>query len=175
MAIEFSCGTCDSVLSVSDEHAGKQAKCPKCANVNSIPNSSQPAPAPPVVPPPVAPQAMPAGYNAGYSQPMQGMATQAPYGAPISGSFEPHRGGLVLTMGIFGVVFSCLGIIGIIGIVMSSRDLKKIKAGQMDPQGEGLTTFGLVLSIVGTVIFACVLLYVLFILAIVALATAAGP
>ena len=132
MAIEFSCGTCESVLSVSDEHAGKQAKCPKCDNVNSIPSSSQPAAAPPVMPSSAAPQAMPAGYNAGFSQPMQGMATQAPYGAPYgvpaSGRFEPHRGGLVLTLGIFSVLFSCFGVPGIIGIVMASRDLKKIKA-----------------------------------------------
>ena len=37
MPIEFPCSSCSSTLRVPDEHAGKQAKCPTCNQLNSIP------------------------------------------------------------------------------------------------------------------------------------------
>lgn len=37
MPIEFICQSCNNQLRVPDEHAGKQAKCPSCKSVNSIP------------------------------------------------------------------------------------------------------------------------------------------
>ena len=37
MSIEFSCSQCGQNLRVSDESAGKRAKCPKCGVVNQIP------------------------------------------------------------------------------------------------------------------------------------------
>ncbi len=37
MSIEFSCAQCGQKLRVSDEAAGKRAKCPKCSQVNEIP------------------------------------------------------------------------------------------------------------------------------------------
>jgi hypothetical protein len=43
--------------------------------------------------------------------------------------------------------------------VMGSGDLQKIRAGQMDPDGEGMTKAGYVLGIVGTVIIGLTLLF----------------
>jgi uncharacterized membrane protein len=43
MAIEFLCTGCQQRLSVPDESAGKQAKCPNCSSILNIP-SSQPDP-----------------------------------------------------------------------------------------------------------------------------------
>ena len=63
---------------------------------------------------------------------------------------EPHRGTLVLVLGILGllVCFIC----GIFSWVMGNEDLKKMKAGRMDPEGESITNAGRILGIV-----ACVL------------------
>lgn len=40
MAIEFNCPHCDKLLKTSDEKAGRQAKCPGCGEIISVPASS---------------------------------------------------------------------------------------------------------------------------------------
>ena len=78
-----------------------------------------------------------------------------PYAAPRQpsvGSFsKPHRGGTVLTLGILGI--ACCGIMAPIAWVMGHTDIKEIDAGVMDPSGRGLTQAGMIIGIVGTVIF----------------------
>jgi predicted Zn finger-like uncharacterized protein len=70
---------------------------------------------------------------------------------------EPHRGPLILTLGIIGLV--CLGFCGPIGVVLGviawvlgHQDLEKIKKRQLDPEGEGLTQAGWVCGISGTIL-----------------------
>lgn len=75
-------------------------------------------------------------------------ATPAGYAAS---HFEPHRGGVILTLGILG--FCCI-IPAIIAIVMASNDLQKIDHGQMNPAGRQLTKAGMVIGIVSLVIAA---------------------
>src|SRR5262249_26596186 len=62
---------------------------------------------------------------------------------------EPHRGGLILTLGIVGLVASFLHILAIVGLPLSiaawsmaQTDIKQIEAGQMDPQGLSNTQAG---------------------------------
>ncbi|MHC4159934.1 MAG: hypothetical protein ACYSSO_12740 [Planctomycetota bacterium] len=73
----------------------------------------------------------------------------------------PHRGVVVLVLGILGLVvcFIC----GIIAWVMGNNDLKQMAAGTMDPSGEGLTKAGkicgmisCILAIIGIVIWLLV-------------------
>ena len=63
----------------------------------------------------------------------------APIGPQYSAqqTLRPHRGGLILALGILGLV--CCFICGIIAWVMGSNDLKEMAAGRMDPSGQGLT------------------------------------
>jgi predicted Zn finger-like uncharacterized protein len=68
---------------------------------------------------------------------------------------EPHRGTLILTLGIVSIVTAwLLGpvglIVGIITWIMGQRDLKKMKANVMDPQGLGSTQAGWICGIIGT-------------------------
>jgi predicted Zn finger-like uncharacterized protein len=68
---------------------------------------------------------------------------------------EPHRGTLILTLGIVSIVTAwLLGPIGlVVGIItwfMGQRDLKKMKANVMDPQGLGSTQAGWICAIIGT-------------------------
>ena len=73
-------------------------------------------------------------------------------------TLRPHRGGLILALGILGLV--CCFICGIIAWVMGSNDLKEMAAGRMDPAGQGLTQAGkicgmisVILQIIGLVIW----------------------
>lgn len=58
----------------------------------------------------------------------------------------PHRGGLILALGILSWVVC--PILSIIAWVMGNQDLKEMDAGRMDPEGRGLTQAGKIIGIV---------------------------
>jgi hypothetical protein len=65
----------------------------------------------------------------------------------------PHRGAIILTLGILSLVIACVGIIlGPIAWAMGSTDLVEMRAGRMDPEGEGITTAGRICGIIGTIL-----------------------
>ncbi len=68
---------------------------------------------------------------------------------------NPHRGGVVLALGILGL-FVC-SICGIIAWIMGNNDLKEMAAGTMDPSGQGLTQAGRICGIVSVIIPIAVL------------------
>ncbi len=65
---------------------------------------------------------------------------------------QPHRGTMILVLGILGIV--CCPFLGIAAIVMGSGDLKAMAEGRMDRGGEGLTNAGRICGIIGLVLFA---------------------
>ena len=69
------------------------------------------------------------------------------------GSYEPHRGVLILVLGILGLV-GCGIFTAIPAWIMGSGDLKRIDAGEMDPEGRQLTQIGKILGMV-SVILTC--------------------
>jgi predicted Zn finger-like uncharacterized protein len=93
---------------------------------------------------------------------------------PVRRDAEPHRGGLILTLGIISIVTSALGCTGPIGLplgiiawVLGQRDLRKIREGMMDPEGLGQTQAGWICGIIGTILDSlCIagwLVYIAFI------------
>lgn len=80
---------------------------------------------------------------------------------------EPHRGGVILTLGILSLVIC--GLLGPIAWAMGSTDLAKMRRGEMDNSGYGITQAGYILGIVSTVlmIVGCVfgVLWVIFVAA----------
>jgi hypothetical protein len=66
---------------------------------------------------------------------------------------QPHRGTLILVLGILGIVvcFIC----GIVAWVMGNQDLRAMAAGTMDRSGEGTTKAGKICGMI-SVILACV-------------------
>jgi predicted Zn finger-like uncharacterized protein len=79
----------------------------------------------------------------------------------------PHRGGMILTFGILGIVgvFLCapfgtpFGLIfGILAWVLGHSDLNKMNAGEMDPEGEGNTRSGWICGIIATCLGLFILL-----------------
>ena len=98
---------------------------------------------------------------------------------PGQSGLKPHRGVVVLVLGILGLIpyFICciLGTIpslvcSIIAWVMATNDLKEMDSGVRDPSGRGMTKAGKICGIIG-VIIQCIFLVislVIFILAAVA-------
>ncbi len=66
-------------------------------------------------------------------------------------SVAPHRGVLILVLGILGIV--CCFICGIIAWVMGNNDLREINVGRMDPSGRGLTQAGKICGMVGVILW----------------------
>ena len=63
----------------------------------------------------------------------------------------PHRGSVILTLGILGLVVCPL--LGIAAWQMGNDDLSHMKYGRMEPSGRDLTSAGRVLGMVATAIF----------------------
>jgi hypothetical protein len=65
---------------------------------------------------------------------------------------EAHRGGLILALGIISLT-ACQPV-GIFAWVMGNNDLRAMEEGRMDPEGKQLTQIGKILGIVGSILFA---------------------
>ncbi|HPY31216.1 MAG TPA: DUF4190 domain-containing protein [Verrucomicrobiota bacterium] len=63
---------------------------------------------------------------------------------------KPHRGTLILVLGILGLIVCAP--CGIVAWVLGSGDLKQIDAGQMDPDGRGLTNAGRICGMIATIL-----------------------
>lgn len=178
MSIRFTCHECSNLLTVPDQHAGKSARCPSCQAISPVPiesaslsNDLKSLPAnvgaeKQVDNPfakPVSPQA---GSGVGYAAPMG-----------YAGGFqEPHRGGLILALGIMSLFCNAMLIPGILAWVLGSSDLKKMKTGVMDPSGHGTTQAGMIIGIIATcLVVLAILFYIVMIIFVIGIGVAAGP
>src|SRR5262249_48612484 len=89
---------------------------------------------------------------------------------PLRRSGVPHRGGVILALGIIAlVVFPYTTIVcGPLAWVMGNSDLSEIRAGRMDPSGEGMVQAGRVLGMISTglllagILFLCAVFGLIF-------------
>ena len=65
---------------------------------------------------------------------------------------KPHRGVLILVLGILSFVLGCGIFTAIPAWVMGNGDIKLMDAGAMDPTGRGMTNAGRILGIINTVL-----------------------
>ncbi len=79
------------------------------------------------------------------------------------GGYAPHRGGMILAFGIVSLVSFVLApvvgvtivlplVFGPLAWLMGNSDMTEIRAGRMDPSGEGMIQTGRVMGIISTVI-----------------------
>lgn len=81
---------------------------------------------------------------------------------PAEGLKQPHRGGLILTLGILSIFISCLGLLfGIFAWVMANDDLAKMDRGIMDPSGRYTTHSGKTCGIIGVCWHAFIIVFVI--------------
>ena len=88
---------------------------------------------------------------------------ETPPGAPPCppAYVQPHRGVLILVLGILGLTV-CV-ICGIVAWVMGNTDLREMRAGRMDRAGEGLTKAGKICGIISVIVWiVMIILNVIF-------------
>lgn len=188
MAIEFYCPRCDKLLKTADDKAGVRANCPGCGEAVVVPPRSEmralfepsfdpdagrdgnAAEQSPLRTSRTEPEVF-AGDTSMKTCPMCGkqilaaamrcrFCGEALRDAAPSGVWQPHRGGIILALGLGGLVVGlpcslfCLpfGLIslplGIAAWVMGNYDLEAISTGRMDPSGESLTRAGKIVGII---------------------------
>jgi predicted Zn finger-like uncharacterized protein len=163
------CPECQRKLKVPDNLLGKKVKCPTCGATFTAAGeaAAEPAPAP-------APARRPRQEEAYEEEPapppreeydedegdLEDRPRRRRRRRPRGGDYEaPHRGGNILTMGIFSIVLAlCCAIAGIgLGIgalTMANADLAKMERGEMDPSGMGNTRAGQICGIIGLILGA---------------------
>jgi hypothetical protein len=64
----------------------------------------------------------------------------------------PHRGALVLVFGVLGIVVGC-PVFSVLAWILGSRDIREMRAGRMDRQGEAITQVGMILGMIISIIW----------------------
>ena len=64
---------------------------------------------------------------------------------------RPGRGGTILTLGILGILIC--GPLAVAAWVMGTNDLGAMRRGDMDRSSEGTTRAGMILGIIGTILW----------------------
>jgi len=145
MASIVDCPSCNRKLRVPDELVGRLVRCPTCTTTFTamigVLEAEVIASSPPYQP--------------------HGEPVPAPTGGDEFEDFPPtrrrrppvaaHRGTLILTLGIVSIVVCCCSFLGPVAWVMGNNDLREMRAGPMDREGEGTTQAGRVCGIIGTV------------------------
>jgi hypothetical protein len=72
--------------------------------------------------------------------------------SPTGGYVAPHRGGLILFLGLLGFTMGC-PVLSLLAWVMGSHDLREMRVGCMDRGGEGLTQAGTILGMILSLIW----------------------
>src|SRR5262249_32903981 len=73
------------------------------------------------------------------------------------GNYVPPRGGMILAFGLIGLIGGFViplvpVVFGIIAWVMGNADMAEIRAGRMDPEGEGMTQAGRIMGMISTIL-----------------------
>jgi LSD1 subclass zinc finger protein len=143
MPVQINCPSCRGPLRVPEELFGQRVQCPDCqaifiAEVDDTP-TVRVAPPPP---PPPTPR-LRTRLEEGPRPESRGR---------IADQLLPHRGGLILTLGILSLVFHCVPL-GIAAWVMGANDLAAMRRGEMNRAGEGVTQAGRICGMISSLVF----------------------
>jgi len=70
----------------------------------------------------------------------------------VQGALQPHRGVLILVLGILGLMVC--GLLGIVAFFLGKQDLDLMKRGLIDKEGEAMTRVGYILGMVSMILMA---------------------
>ncbi len=156
------CPSCHRKLRVPDDLFGQQVKCPTCSTIFTAAREIiEPAsPRVPHEPPPTTSyEEEQPGASTPAAVPPKDYVSELPHyygedrgprGVRRRRDYTAHRGTLILVLGILSIVVCHL--LGPVAWVMGNNDMAQIRAGRMDPEGEGTTQAGRICGIIGTCI-----------------------
>jgi hypothetical protein len=156
------CPSCGRRLRVAEEVPGVSFQCPTCGTTFA-PNAEQGTEVRPVA------RRCPYCYESVADVALwcrhcgEALHEERPpweYRGAVRRDAEPHRGNIVLPLGIVGLIaallpppFTLLGLVlSITAWVMAQRDLQRMTMGEMDSRGREPTVTGLLCGRIGTVI-----------------------
>jgi len=158
MSDTVTCPSCQRTLRVPESLLGQLVKCPTCQQTFTASlagdhnGAAEAAPAPKEAPReryedvPARPPRREDDYD---DRPRRRRRYQ-----------QEHRGQLILVLGILSF-FVGGPILGLVAWIMGSNDLKEMRAGRMDPEGESQTNTGRICGMVSTLLGAVAILGVL--------------
>ena len=171
MAIEVSCPGCAHPLRVSDDHAGKRAKCPFCETKFEIPGaagsappqvaSGEPAPAPPgttgesqwggAAPGSAGPGSSANPYQSPPTSPVYSPPTSQPQPQDVPGIIGVVLGGLAL---LFDVTGCCCGFLTVLSFLIAIAGLitSFFGKGNLKIIGLALNAAALVIAVIWVII-----------------------
>jgi predicted Zn finger-like uncharacterized protein len=148
----ITCPQCNRQLRVPDDLLGQEVKCPSCgATFRGGAAASEPPAVTPVrerepEPAAAAPRRRPAPPEDDYGDDYGDERRRRRY-------LQPHRASTILVLGILALLPIGLGfILGPIAWVMGNNDLREMRAGRMDPEGESTTNAGRICGIIATIL-----------------------
>ncbi len=152
MAEIITCSECQRKLQVPESYLGQKVQCPECGHqflARSPSDAVQPTPRPSSVPPPDDTR----DDDPPRRRRFEPDDDEYDDIGRIRQSGVPHRGGMILALGIIAWVLFPLTtpICGPIAWSMGNSDLANMRAGQMDRSGEGMVQAGRILGMVGTI------------------------
>jgi hypothetical protein len=164
MAEILACPACQRKLQVPESFFGQTVQCPQCAHqFNAEPHVEKVTVGPTASAAP-APQPRTRAAWDDDDRPVRRRPYDDDeddddyddYGARRRRHEAPHRGGLILALGLIGLVggMSLLGlpfVLGPVAWILGNSDMREINEGRMDQSGEGLVQAGRVLGIISTV------------------------
>jgi predicted Zn finger-like uncharacterized protein len=176
MSTIVDCPSCNRKLRVPDELLGQQVKCPTCSTTFAAAREIV-EPAAPPTPTPTEPTPGPAPENEPRyeldtpprrppveeeDEDIQDFEERRPRRRRRRLDYQPHRGVLILVLGILGL--TVCGLMGPVAWTMGNQDLQEIRAGRMDPDGEGLTQGGRICGMIATglLVLSCCFIGLMF-------------
>jgi hypothetical protein len=158
----INCPACQRKLAVPENLLGQEVQCPSCsARFNASPDRTGPAPPPLPSSPPPAPEWREAEREPDLrrSRRYQDDDDEDGYARPPRRRrqhYVPHRGPTILVLGILSLFVAQI-ILGPIAWVMANHDLREMREGRMDPEGEDNTNTGRICAMIATIIAGSVL------------------
>jgi hypothetical protein len=149
----ISCPSCQRKLQVPESLLGQDVQCPTCGAtfVGTAGGGAPPARPESAYPPPAPRPPQREDRGRGYGDYDDRDDYRDDRRRRPRRDLAPHRGSTVLTLGILSLVI--LGIIfGPIAWSMGHSDLQEMRAGRMDPEGEGTTNAGKICGMIGTIL-----------------------
>ncbi len=164
MAEIITCPGCQRTLQVPEQFLGQTVQCPECRHMftaSSSAVSSTPA-VPPVSLDKSAAKPRRRDVDDDYEEPIRRRSRYEDDAddidlrrrQPFDRDFSPHRGSIVLTLGLISLVGGMSivvpVILGPVAWALGTYDLREMREGRMDPTGESMTRTGQILGIIAT-------------------------